>query len=63
MYYIDKTKKNVSLLAGFGAKDVVDDVMNQAGQVRLVHRKYLNIHILFIKILTNSNQYWSVSLS
>ncbi|CAF2762566.1 unnamed protein product [Rotaria sp. Silwood2] len=29
---IDKSKKNVSLLAGFGAKDVVDDVMSQAGQ-------------------------------
>ncbi|CAF0870949.1 unnamed protein product [Rotaria sordida] len=29
---IDKSKKNISLLAGFGTKDVVDDVMSQAGQ-------------------------------
>ncbi len=31
---IDKSTKNISLLAGFGTKDVVNDVMNQAGEVR-----------------------------
>lgn len=31
---IDKSSKNISVLAGFGTKDVVDDVMNQAGEVK-----------------------------
>lgn len=31
----DKSNKNVSLLAGFGAKDVVDDVIAQADEVSM----------------------------
>ena len=36
---IDKSNKTVSLLAGFGTKDVVNDVMNQASQVKIEERK------------------------
>lgn len=32
---IDKSTKNVSILAGFGTKDVVNDVMDQAIQVEI----------------------------